>query len=111
MRLTPRAVTADQSSVLSGTTGGKQTAWATPYSAPAGTYFVALVLNGTWDVNTLTLKATGAGVTVNAGLSAPNLRYSNLLTGQTSLPLSVTLNNQVTTQVAGGSCSQWYGVS
>jgi hypothetical protein len=83
----------------------------TPFTAPPGTYFIAMLLNGTWTTNSLTFKASGAGVSVNAGLSAPNLRYSNLLTAQTSLPSSVTLSSQATSIINTGWASQWYGVT
>ncbi|MBT2468288.1 hypothetical protein J7E97_10460 [Streptomyces sp. ISL-66] len=83
----------------------------TPFAAAAGTYFIAILLNGTWAPNSLTFKASGAGVSVNAGLTAPNLRYSNTLTSQTSLPSSLTLSGQLTSFINTGWASQWYGVS
>ncbi|MFF4580262.1 hypothetical protein ACFY15_18025 [Streptomyces sp. NPDC001373] len=48
---------------------------------------------------------------MNAGLAAPNLRYSNMLTGQTSSPASLTLASQSTSIINTGWASQWYGVS
>lgn len=104
-------VTADLSaSLLSGATA-RSFALTTPFTAAPGSYFIAMLLNGTWTTNSLTFKASGAGISVNAGLVAPNLRYSNLLTGQTSLPSSLTLANQTTTIISTGWASQWYGVS
>ncbi|MFG2873548.1 hypothetical protein ACGFYU_00700 [Streptomyces sp. NPDC048337] len=82
-----------------------------PFTAAPGTYFIALLLNGNWATNALTLKATGAGISVNAGLAPPQLRYSTLLTGQTSLPASVNLAEQSTSTINTGWASQWYGVS
>lgn len=108
---TLRGTTADISSSLMSGAVAKPLALASPFVAAPGTYFIALLLNGTWTTNALTLKASGAGVSVNAGLSAPNLRYSNLLTGQTSLPASLTLANQVTSIINTGWASQWYGIS
>jgi len=105
------AVSADISSSLSSGATPKALPMVTPYLAAPGFYFIALLLNGTWTTNSFTLKATGAGISTNAGLSAPLLRLSNLLTGQTTLPTSVTLSNQVTTIINTGWASQWYGIS
>lgn len=105
------AVSADISASLSSGATAKPLAMVTPYLAKPGYYYIALLLNGTWTTNSFTLKATGGGVSVNAGLSAGNLRYSNLLTGQTTLPASVTLSNQSTSTINTGWGSQWYGIS
>jgi hypothetical protein len=106
-------VTADLSSQLVNSANAKALPFAltSPFTAAAGTYYIALLLNGSWTTNTFTLKASGAGISVNAGLAAPNLRYSNLLTGQTSLPPTLTLANQATNIITTGWGSQWYGVS
>ncbi|MFD9355823.1 hypothetical protein [Streptomyces sp. NPDC060031] len=82
-----------------------------PFTAAPGTYFIALLLNGNWATNALTLKSTGAGISVNAGLTPPKLRYSTVLTGQTSLPPTVNLADQSTSTINTGWASQWYGVS
>ena len=106
-----KGTTADiSSSLMSGATA-KAVALVTPFTAAPGTYFIAMLLNGTWTTNSLTFKASGAGISVNAGLTAPNLRYSNLLTSQTSLPSSLTLASQSTSIINTGWASQWYGVS
>ncbi|MFE2140199.1 hypothetical protein ACFXA3_00265 [Streptomyces sp. NPDC059456] len=106
-----KGTTADiSSSLMSGATA-KAVSLVTPFTAAPGTYFIAMLLNGTWTTNSLTFKASGAGVSVNAGLTAPNLRYSNLLTSQTSLPSSLTLSSQSTSIINTGWASQWYGVS
>ncbi|MFF3724293.1 hypothetical protein ACFYYM_18240 [Streptomyces erythrochromogenes] len=84
---------------------------AKPFTAAPGTYFIALLLNGNWATNALTLKSTGAGISVNAGLTPPNLRYSSILTGQTSLPTTVNLGEQSTATINTGWASQWYAVS
>ncbi|MEU3990107.1 hypothetical protein AB0F24_17320 [Streptomyces platensis] len=104
-------VTADISTSLMSSAIAKPFALTSPFTAAAGTYFIAMLLNGTWTTNSLTFKASGAGISVNAGLSAPNLRYSNMLTGQTSLPSSLTLASQATSIINTGWGSQWYGVS
>lgn len=84
---------------------------AKPFTAAPGTYFIALLLNGSWATNALTLKSTGAGISVNAGLTPPNLRYSTILTGQTSLPAKVDLAEQSISTINTGWASQWYAVS
>ncbi|MBP0932196.1 hypothetical protein J0X20_00815 [Streptomyces sp. KCTC 0041BP] len=108
---TLRASTADVSPQLMTEAVAKPLPLAKPFTAAPGTYFVALLLNGEWTTNALTLKATGAGISVNAGLTPPNLRYSTILTGQTSLPATVNLAEQSTSTINTGWASQWYGVS
>ncbi|MFE2323573.1 hypothetical protein ACFXD5_06565 [Streptomyces sp. NPDC059385] len=108
---TLRGVTADISSQLMTGATAKPLPLVTPFTAAPGFYYIAMLLNGTWATNSLTFKSSGAGVSVNAGLVAPNLRYSNLLTGQTSLPASLTLASQSTSAINTGWASQWYGVS
>jgi hypothetical protein len=108
-----KGVTADiSSSLMSGATP-KPLALVTPFVATPGNYFIAMLLgNGsTWATNSLTFKATGAGISVNANLVAPNLRLSTILTGQTSLPSSLTLSGQGTSTITTGWGSQWYGLS
>lgn len=82
----------------------------TPFTAAPGEYFIAMLLNGTWTTNALHFKASGAGISVNANLSPPRLVYSNMLTGQTSLPASLDLTQQTTTRINTGWASQWYGI-
>ncbi|MGQ4349691.1 hypothetical protein [Streptomyces sp. SAS_275] len=108
---TLKGVTADISSLLMTNPIAKPFPLAASFSAAPGTYFIALLLNGTWATNSLTLKCSGAGVSVNAGSAAPGLRYSNMLTGQTSLPSTLNLAAQTTTIITTGWASQWYGVS
>ncbi|MGW4603716.1 hypothetical protein ACWENS_10645 [Streptomyces sp. NPDC004532] len=108
---TLKGATADISSSLMTGAVAKALALTTPFTAAPGTYFIAMLLNGTWTTNSLTFKASGAGSSVNAGLAAPNLRYSSILTGQTSLPASINLATQATTIITTGWDSQWYGIS
>lgn len=105
------ASTADISPQLMTDAVAKPLPLAKPFTAAPGTYFIALLLNGTWATNALTLKATGAGISVNAGLAPPNLRYSTVLTGQTSLPDTLNLAEQSTSTINTGWASQWYAVS
>ncbi len=108
---TLRASTADISPQLMTDAIAKPLPLAKPFTAAPGTYFIALLLNGNWATNALTLKATGAGISVNAGLTPPNLRYSTVLTGQTSLPATVNLAEQSTSTINTGWASQWYAIS
>lgn len=108
---TLKATTADISSSLMTGATAKALPLASPFTAAPGQYYIAMLLNGTWTTNSLTFKATGAGISVNAGLAAGALRYSNMLTGQTSLPASLTLSSQSTNIINTGWGSQWYGVS
>jgi hypothetical protein len=105
------ATSADVSASLTTSAVAKPLAMATPVRVKPGFYYIALLLNGTWTTNSFTLKATGGGVSVNAGLSAGALRYSTLLTGQTTLPASITLSTQATSTINTGWGSQWYGIS
>lgn len=104
-------VTADISSALMTNAVAKAVDLVTPFTASPGEYYVAMLLNGTWATNGLTFKASGAGISVNANLAVPRLRYSNMLTGQTSLPASLDLTQQSTSAINTGWASQWYGIS
>lgn len=108
---TLRGTTADISAMYMTSAIAKAFPLATPFTATPGFYFIAMLLNGTWTTNSLHFKATGAGISVNAGLSAPLLRYSSMLTSQTSLPTSLDLTAQTTNTINTGWASQWYGVS
>lgn len=105
------AATADISPQLMTEAIAKPLPLAKPFTAAPGTYFIALLLNGNWATNALTLKSTGAGISVNAGLAPPLLRYSTILTGQTSLPATVNLAEQSTSTINTGWASQWYAIS
>lgn len=104
-------VTVDISADLMTGAVAKAVALTAPFTAAPGEYFIAMLLNGTWTTNALHFKASGAGISVNANLTAPRLRYSNMLTGQTSLPASLDLTQQSTSIINTGWASQWYGVS
>jgi hypothetical protein len=103
-------VTADMSADLMTGAIAKAVDLASPFTAGPGEYFIAMLLNGTWTTNALHFKASGAGISVNANLTAPQLRYSNMLTGQTSLPASLDLTAQTTSIINTGWASQWYGI-
>jgi hypothetical protein len=107
---TLRAVTADISTILMATPTLRTVAFTTPYAAVAGEYFIALLMNGTWTTS-LTWKASGGGVSANAGLAAPHLFMASMLTGQVTLPSSITLASMGTGLITGGWGSQWYGLS
>lgn len=82
-----KAVTADLSGVLN-STGLKQIAFTSPYSAPAGRYFVAFLSVGT-TMPTMRSSASAAGMP-NANLSAANLRFAVAAASQTTLPSTLT---------------------
>ncbi len=105
------AATPDISPQLMTDAIAKPLALGKPFTAAPGTYFIALLLNGNWTTNLLTLKSTGAGISVNAGLTPPQLRYSTILTGQTSLPANVNLTEQSQSVINTGWASQWYAIS
>lgn len=110
---TLKGVTADISSSLMTGATAKALPLVTPFTAAPGQYYIAMLLGSgsTWATNSLTFKATGAGISVNAGLAAGALRFSNMLSAQTSLPGSLTLSSQTTTIINTGWASQWYGVA
>jgi hypothetical protein len=85
---TRQAVSADQSASWT-TSGLKTIAMASPYSAAAGTYFVALLCNGTTPMGPARTNSSGA-IIANAGLTNANFRFGVAATAQTSLPASFT---------------------
>lgn len=88
---TQLAVTADQS-VAWTTTGEKNMALTAPYAAAAGTYYVALLSNGTTPVAFIR-GASGAplAAVINHGLTAATARWTTGPTAQTTLPASITM--------------------
>ncbi|MFF7198342.1 hypothetical protein ACFZAM_32120 [Streptomyces sp. NPDC008079] len=105
-----RAVSADMSAQWMNTTvGPHRVPLASAFTADPDDYYIAMVANGTWT--TFTLRGTGTGSSTNTNLSAPRLRYSNMLTGQSSLPLTLDLTAQAVNLITGGVGSQWYGVT
>ncbi|MFG2826095.1 hypothetical protein ACGFWI_01210 [Streptomyces sp. NPDC048434] len=108
-----KGVTADLSAQLTNPANAKgiPCPLTAPFTAAPGEYFIALLLNGTWSTNVFTLKATGAGITVNSNLAPPRLCYSNMLTGQATLPATLDLTQQTTSIINTGWCSQWYGIA
>jgi hypothetical protein len=104
---TLQAQTADLSSTFA-TAFEHDIAWTEPYNAPAGEYFLALLLNGTWT--TLAFKSSGGGVSANMNLAAPHLTLSNLGSGLSALPATITLSSQATNLITGGWGSQVYGL-
>jgi hypothetical protein len=106
---TLRAATADISSTLMSSATPKSVNFTSAYAAPAGEYFIALLLNGTFTTS-LQFKSCGGGVTANSGLAAPHLTLASMLSGLTSLPSSIDLSTMTTTLITGGWGSQWYGL-
>jgi len=86
---TRQGVTADQSS--SWTTAGVYTpALVTPYSAAAGVYYVGILVGSATTVPALSRTSTSNAI--NAGLTAPGLRFGTSGTGLTATPSTVTLS-------------------
>jgi hypothetical protein len=83
------AVTADVTASV-GSTGAKQLAFASTYSAAAGIYYAGLVQTATTPVS-LGRAGLGSSSAYNFGIAAAPFRYNSGATGQTSLPASVTL--------------------
>ena len=103
---TQRAVSADQSG--SWTSAGLKTiAMTTPYPAAAGTYFVALLCNGTTPMGPARTNSSGA-IIANAGLTAANFRFGIAATGQTSMPGSFTPSSMTS---GNGAIGFWCAIS
>jgi hypothetical protein len=101
------AVSADQTTNW-GSAGAMTTPFTAPVSLTAGSYYLAWVSNGTTPIT----LARGTGLQsamVNIGLSAATYRYTTGgtgLTGQTSLPASVTMSSRTI-----GGITIWCGLS
>lgn len=99
---TQRGITADQTTAW-GSNGAKTMALTSPYAAAAGSYWVALLANG----STAPAFARSAGTAVgNIGLAAASYRFGTSGTGQTAVPASVTMGSMGSSAVA-----LWVGVS
>lgn len=85
------AVSADQTTNFGSL--GLKTAAITPQTLAVGSYYVAILVNLT--PGTIPQFATGAGGSsaTNAGLTAGTARFLTALTGQTTLPASITLSS------------------
>ncbi|WNI17622.1 hypothetical protein [Actinacidiphila sp. ITFR-21] len=87
------ALTADQSTAWA-SAGQKAMSLSSAFSAAAGKYFVALVVNGTTPPTFACGSTYGANFTPgNANLTASNYRFCrSAAAGNTSLPTSITLS-------------------
>lgn len=107
---TLQATTADLSSAFMSATVQTK-AFTGSYAAPAGEYFIALLMNGTWT-GSFNFKASGGGITTNANLTAPHLNIGFITSSTwTALPASITLSTMNATLASQGWGSQWYGLS
>lgn len=88
---TRQGVTADQSTSWN-STGLKTMALTTPYAAPAGSYWIALVSNGTTQPNFSGGTGTPAltAALVNVGATVSTARFATTGTAQTTLPSTIT---------------------
>lgn len=85
------AVSADQSAAW--TVAGEHTAaFTVPYAAAAGTYYLAILSNGTTPISPVRTAFTGTSAArINRGLTATNARWTTGPAAQTSLPASITM--------------------
>lgn len=81
---------ADQTTPMSST--GTKTAAITPQALAAGSYYIALLTNGTTPPQFM--RGGGAsGSALNVGLTVATGRFLDFGTGQTTLPASITLSS------------------
>jgi hypothetical protein len=86
-------ITADQATVWN-STGDKSMALTSSYSAAAGKYYVAFLVNGTTSPTFACGSTLGASFTPgNAHLTSGNYRFCRSASGQTSLPASYTITS------------------
>jgi hypothetical protein len=96
------AVSADQASSWA-SNGYKHIALTAPITLAVGWVYVAILCNGTTRPSFARGIATAAG---NLGLGSGQMRWASILTGQTSLPSSLTLSG-----MSEHSLSYWVGLS
>jgi hypothetical protein len=100
------ALSADQSASWV-TNGEKNIAFTAPYAAAAGTYYLAMLCNGTTPIAPLrTVSSASVTDVINHGLTPATARWTTGPTAQTSLPASVTMSSRVTSMTA-----YWGGLS
>lgn len=100
------ALTADQSAAWT-TTGEKNAAFTSPYAAAAGTYYLALLSNGTTPIGPMrTNPSPTSAAAINHGLSNATGRWATGPTAQTTLPASITMASRTLTHL-----TFWFGVS
>ncbi|WP_217545559.1 hypothetical protein [Streptomyces sp. GbtcB6] len=86
-------VTADMSTTWN-SAGDKNMALTSSYAAAAGTYYIALLVNGTTSPVFAAGSSLGANFTPgNAHLASGNYRFCRSASGQTSLPASYTMTS------------------
>lgn len=88
------AVSADQSAAFTGT-GLITIPFTSPVQLTAGTYYAALLTNGTTQPMFMrTVGATALASAINFGLTVSNARWANSGTSQTSTPASVAMSGR-----------------
>lgn len=99
-----QAVTADQSTVFQ-SVGFKQIAFTSTYAAPAGNYWVAvLVGSGTPPQLSGSVSSTLTASTANAGVTASTARWATNGTSQSALPSTITPASNATSNQAFLAC-------
>jgi hypothetical protein len=87
---TRQAVTADQSSAWT-STGLKSPSFAASYAASAGFFYIAILVGTATTAPAFGRNTASSAVGLaNANLSGASLRFATILTGQTSLPTTIT---------------------
>lgn len=103
----------DTSGTRLGVSADRSTAWqssgtkvnplTSPVSVTAGSYYAAMLANGTTPP---TVQRGVSASSVNLSLAAPNLRFAQSGTGQTAIPASITMGS-----TTGNSNSWWMALS
>jgi hypothetical protein len=100
------AVTADQSAAWV-TVGEKNAAFTAPYVAAAGTYYMAVLSNGTTPIQMpRTISSGAASAFINHNLTTTTARWTTGPTAQTTLPATITMASRTLSGIAF-----WLGVS
>ncbi|MEU6543902.1 hypothetical protein [Streptomyces sp. NPDC046859] len=86
--------TASLDSVITTGSTARSATLTTPQAVAAGTYWVAIVCNASTAPTLMRTNGMTTG-TNNANLTGASLRYATNLTGQTTLPASLTMSSNV----------------
>ncbi len=85
------ALSADQTANF-GAVGEPTSTFTAPYAAAAGTYYLAILANGTTPPSLIRGVSSGtSAVRINRGLTPATARWTTGPTAQTTLPASITM--------------------
>jgi hypothetical protein len=94
------ALSADQTTAFA-SVGHKEVAFTAPYAAAAGTYYLAVLSNGTTPPSLLRGASSGAvSTTINRNLTVSDARWTTGPTAQTTLPASITMASRTLSGIA-----------